>query len=71
MKKVYLVYCMRNWNVYTSWDLLKAFSRKYVAEQFITDHATSTGTNLCNYRLEGIKVDESKWSVGNHDLILD
>ena len=71
MKKVYLVYCKNNWEGVTSLDLVKAFSRRYDAEQFIIDHAAATGRNLSTYRLQGIKIDEMKAKVGNHDFNLD
>ena len=71
MKKVYLVYCKNNWEGVTSWDLVKAFSRRYAAEHFMRDNAASTGRNLSAYRLEGIKIDETKAKVGNHDFNLD
>ena len=71
MKKVYLVYRQNNWEGVTSWDLVKAFSRRYAAEHFMRGDAAANGRNLSTYRLQGIKIDETKTKVGNHDFNID
>lgn len=69
MKKIYLVYY---WPGYDEGKvLLKAFSRKNAAELFIKIDASKMGRPMSSYRLQSIKVDETKENIGKHDSILD